>query len=379
MVGYVGGFGYGLQFSTAKGGESFNNTFYRCQRHSLYFAEGDNYTSVGDQFFEHKKNATTTTSRSALMVARSQNVNIIAPRFYDCWYGNLFIETDTAYGPCKGINIISPIFYDPQKAETLRVGSSSPSTEGLVYDVSIESPKILQLNVDENVQPLIINSCDGLKITDLYLKYSGYTGASGHRSLVFSASDGASYTDNVSINGKIIDDSTNGYGVQMAATLCTGTSTIDISGLDITANLAPIEYVTATPTNPNLNGQLYKNTAFGSSSIANATTAGKMKTTATVYYKFAETSRYKSATDNLWDLTGVSTGAAEYLKVVLCLDNGGAAQIVTGTVAANQAAAELPKIPHYNWSPIGVVEIPNSYSGGSLSGYVYYDVIGGLY
>lgn len=109
--------------------------------------------------------------------------------------------------------------------------------------------------------------------------------------------------------------------------------------------------------------------------VADGTTNGKAKTTATVYYMIFGRRYTKAATDNLFDLTGVTTGAAEYKKVILCLDASGNGQIVEGTAAASQLAAAYPSVqPDY--CPVGVVELGTSYSGGDLAANVFYDIIG---
>jgi hypothetical protein len=109
----------------------------------------------------------------------------------------------------------------------------------------------------------------------------------------------------------------------------------------------------------------------------NGSTAGYAKTADAIKYQLDSHTYSKGAADNLWNLTGVSTSNTQYLKVLLCLDSGGNGQIIAGTPAASQAAAQIPKAGLWqDWVSVGVVEIPNSYSGGSLSGFAFYDIIG---
>lgn len=76
--------------------------------------------------------------------------------------------------------------------------------------------------------------------------------------------------------------------------------------------------------------------------IANGTTAGKLKTTAAVSYRIEGTVYTKAATDDLWDLTGLTNLAAgEFQAIALYLDASGTASIGAGTVAATAAAAKL--------------------------------------
>jgi hypothetical protein len=117
---------------------------------------------------------------------------------------------------------------------------------------------------------------------------------------------------------------------------------------------------------------------FGAAAgTTNGSSAGYAKTANAIKYQLDSHSYSKGAADNLWNLTGVSTSGTQYLKVLLCLDSGGSGQFIAGTPAASQAAAQIPKTGLWqDWVPVGVVEIPNSYSGGSLSGFAFYDIVG---
>lgn len=127
-----------------------------------------------------------------------------------------------------------------------------------------------------------------------------------------------------------------------------------------------------------LNGVRQRAAVLGATvgGVTNGTTAGRAKTTNSIAYEINKRRYTKAATDDLWNLSGVSTGGAEFRKVLLCLDESGAASIVTGTVAASQSAATIPDWQPFNVCPIGIVEIPNSYAGGSLSGFVFQDLLG---
>ena len=121
---------------------------------------------------------------------------------------------------------------------------------------------------------------------------------------------------------------------------------------------------------------LIRTRCFGFGGCGAATIDGQAKTTAAVNYEIQGKVYAKAATDNLWDLTGVSTGANEYKKVLLCLRTDGAGRIVEGKVAATQANALLPTLGRNLYAVVGVVEIPQNYSGGSLAGYTFYDLTG---
>lgn len=125
-----------------------------------------------------------------------------------------------------------------------------------------------------------------------------------------------------------------------------------------------------------LDGDRQMRNVFSSAGVTNATSAGYAKTVNNISYELNGRILSKNATDDLWDLTGVSTGAAEFRKVVLCLNVSGVASIVVGNVAANQSLAKVPNFIPFDVCPIAIVEIPNSYSGGSLSGYVFRNIVG---
>jgi hypothetical protein len=125
-----------------------------------------------------------------------------------------------------------------------------------------------------------------------------------------------------------------------------------------------------------LDGDRQIRNVFAAAGATNATTAGYAKTANNISYELNGRILLKNATDDLWDLTGVSTGAAEFLKVILCLNVSGVASIVVGNAATNQSLAKVPNFIPFNVCPVVIVEIPNSYSGGSLSGYVFRDIVG---
>ncbi|MBU1082522.1 MAG: hypothetical protein KKB59_18695, partial [Spirochaetes bacterium] len=74
--------------------------------------------------------------------------------------------------------------------------------------------------------------------------------------------------------------------------------------------------------------------------VADGTSDGKIKTTATIYYTIHGQIYTKTATDDLWDLSGmVDTGGAEYKAYRLCLNAGGSASVVESSVQATASAA----------------------------------------
>lgn len=82
----------------------------------------------------------------------------------------------------------------------------------------------------------------------------------------------------------------------------------------------------------------------------------------------------KPAFDYYWDLSTLSTGAGEYMKVVVGFDSNNGVVIIAGDVAATQALAKIPTQIPWNVAPVAIIEIPESYSGGDLTGYVVHDL-----
>lgn len=79
--------------------------------------------------------------------------------------------------------------------------------------------------------------------------------------------------------------------------------------------------------------------------IADGTTAGKLKTTATTAFTIAGRSYSKNATDDLWDLSGeTDTGEDVYRAYWLLLNTSGAASIAAGPDAASEEEA-LRRLP----------------------------------
>lgn len=74
--------------------------------------------------------------------------------------------------------------------------------------------------------------------------------------------------------------------------------------------------------------------------IANATTAGKLKTQATVTFSIAGTFYSKASADNFFDFTGeTATGSAVYRAYWLYVASDGSASIAAGTDSASLATA----------------------------------------
>lgn len=107
--------------------------------------------------------------------------------------------------------------------------------------------------------------------------------------------------------------------------------------------------------------------------VTNGTTAGMARTTNSIDYLARGDVVNFPSTNNYWDLTGVSTGANEFKKVLLCIGESGAL-IVEGNVSENQFIVPLPDMPLNALVAVGFVEIGQNYSGGSLAGNTFHDL-----
>lgn len=75
---------------------------------------------------------------------------------------------------------------------------------------------------------------------------------------------------------------------------------------------------------------------------------------------------YNKAAANNIAAPGVSTGAGEFRKVLICIDSAGTVSTVAGNIAASQAAAAQPDVPA-NKIGVGVIELPESFASGTTN------------
>ena len=112
--------------------------------------------------------------------------------------------------------------------------------------------------------------------------------------------------------------------------------------------------------------------------VGQATTNGYARSTVAIKYELNGRVLQKASTDDLWNLTAVTTGVGEYKTVLFCLDDAGAASIVQGVVGNGYSTALIPKYFSPLVVPVGAVVLPPSYSGGALSGgtFLFFDIAG---
>jgi len=117
----------------------------------------------------------------------------------------------------------------------------------------------------------------------------------------------------------------------------------------------------------------FANAVLGYATIANGTTAGKLKTTSTVSFRVDGRVYTKAATDDLWDLSALTdTIADQYRAYWLYVDATGTPTIEAGSNAASGALAlaGLP-VPSTSKSVFGVFLAGPSTdfnAGGGLTG-----------
>lgn len=98
-------------------------------------------------------------------------------------------------------------------------------------------------------------------------------------------------------------------------------------------------------------------------SIGNGSTNGKIRTNAAITYRVAGQLYTKSSTDDLWDLSALTTlGASDFKAVILFLDSSGTASITACTAKSSilLAAAEVEGNLHASKAVVGVYIAGNS-------------------
>jgi len=394
-VGYAIGFDFLSQFCHAE------NNF--AQRVSCGFSTGSYYcvwNSVvsGNSFFgnesqrpliqTHINGVNTVVANNTVQSAYigignfSRNCTVIGNIVSNCGYAGIYVETDGAINyQCIGNKV----------TESLRGITVGEYT-------GTELPSIL---IKDNI--LWTNGLNGISVTAQYAQIEGNHIRNTSPAIVFSGPSDANIENNVIVD---IRNYSQAYGIYIAPGTANATDiyinnnriesnldnelsygvVIDPNAVGVVVSNNVIKNYLSTAisdggartviTQNTFNGDFQTREIDSSANITNATTNGKAKTTNAIYYQLNQRYFSLSATDNFWDLTSVTTGASEYRKVVLCVDGSGTASIVQGQVSAAQTTARVPRYIPWTVCPIGVVEIPNSYAGGSLSGFVFHNYTG---
>ena len=168
------GSGLGLVFAgNIIGGKSSLNTFDGNGRHGLYVANGGNVTSLSDTFLNHRKpdGSALVVELGAMQISRSSdNVNVISPRFVNSYDTALSITPVQTLGvdtPQTNVKVLAPVF-EGNRVRHIRIGSDTPSVNGVLSSVSILSPSF---TVDANAAADLIDVLSGysVKIKDVTL------------------------------------------------------------------------------------------------------------------------------------------------------------------------------------------------------------------
>lgn len=389
MVGTAAGSGYGIHMGTCTLCTAAYNTVDNASRASLYQASGTNTGNVWafNKVKNHRSSVATAAVFPAFDCLRSSGVLIAYNTFEDGYDGGLAIEHETSSSSnCSDIEVIGNIFRNRKNAvSNIYVGEGAvPGTYETTH-VRLFGNRII---TDESVagagsaEVTILNG-RFVQFNDNNLRKSNVAATA-----VFviwgtnaSITNDADFTDCEAHRNILIaegSDVTDTWGFSFPSDVSTNTSVHYFDNRSTTGIALLYRHAGATPTNPNLMCiSKHRACVVGTGATVGAgTTAGKMRTNAAVRISYSGLNATFASTDNVWDLTAVTTGVADYCKVLLILQDAAAAAIIKGPVAASQAAATLPGLPDQRWAALGVVELGPSYAGGALGAATFYDITG---
>jgi hypothetical protein len=388
MVGTLGGQGYGTHLAKATLSEVCGNVYDNCSRHAIYHARGENSGNViaFNRIKNHRSSVFDASIRTAINIHRSGGV-IVAYNINESGYdGGINIGHDTSESEnCTDIEVIGNTFRNRQNlVSDMYIGENSVPTDYTTTHVRVKGNTFFN---DESV-----SGDGGAAITIYNGRYVEISGNSFRKTNVDATTTFIVYGSNaaMSITADFTDCSVTGNSfvaegssltdtraISLVSEVSTGTSSHRFDNRNHVNITQPVRHGT-TPTNPNIMAISENRCRVlgAGAGVADGTTAGKAKTTVAVKIASSRAVTARAATDDFWDLTGVATGAGEFCKVLLCVDDGSSAVILKGEEAASQGAAKLPRLPDTTWAALGVVEIGESYSGGDLSGNTFYDIVG---
>lgn len=214
--GYVGGVGYGFQFSQADGSSISDCIADTCQRHGIYFAEGTNYKFSNVTVTRCGKNDGSI--RGALCISRSAQVcgsGAVLQGNYDV---GLEIDVDTqGTAPdnvLDGVDISGLAAYGNNYGD-VRIGTTNPAADGVPKNVTI-SGRTRAASGFSAAPSVTINCGSRIKVA---IDIDGSAAANTFRAVTLGGSGGAAYSADIEVTGSI--DSA-GYGIQVASALQTG-------------------------------------------------------------------------------------------------------------------------------------------------------------
>ena len=252
IIGGVGGVGYGFQFSQASDSTIIGSSAENCGRHGIYFAEGRNYSAVNCEVKNHRSTILTGAVRSAMSISRSRNVSVSNCIFDANNGGSMTIDGDlqgtAGENVPDGVTVTNCTFKDDE-LNSIRVGTISPSTEGLPKNVVISGCTMVSKS-GATAGQIDIQCGENVKVYGNLI--DGTLMASGSRGIVLDAADGAAYTKGVEIYDNTIITN-NGPGIQLPAALLTGTQRARIGPNRMSGVSAEIEFLGGEETTTNNN------------------------------------------------------------------------------------------------------------------------------
>ena len=233
-VGFVGGVGYGVQFTQTPGSSIVGGFIEGYGRHGVYFSEGENYSVTGVHIENCGRNDGAT--RGALAISRSANVSVVGCNLHDNKDAAIVVDVDTLGGSpnvLEGVTITGCTLSD-NKYGDLVVGTIAPETDGVPKTVTFAANTIISLAAI-SASSVLIHAGNRIRITDNNIDASKVTGTL--RVITLDASDDATHTDDVTISRNAIDvsNASGGFGIQVASSLCTGSTRMRFLDNDIQA------------------------------------------------------------------------------------------------------------------------------------------------
>lgn len=389
LVGTSGGQGYGIHLAKATMCEVRGNTIDNASRHAVYQAVGTDCQNIiaFNKIKNHRSSVFNASIRAALEIVRSSGVLVAFNTLDSCYDGGLQVGHDTSESAnCSNIDIIGNEFTNRKNAiSDMYVGENSVPTS-----YTTQSVRIRNNTFNSGIEATDPGGTEITVYNGKYIEVKGNTMrktgvAATARFIIWGADTAISAVDDFNecsaIGNKFIAEGsvlTSTIAITVPTDVATGTSVHRLENDEHTNIAIPVSNAT-TPTNPNLmviTEQCPRVLNGTGASVGAGTTAGRMRTNAAVRFSVARTTASLASTDDFWNLSAVSTGVGEFRKVLLCVQSGSTARIVVGSIGATQAAAPLPRVPDFNWTALGVVEIPASYAGGALGATVFYDITG---
>jgi len=250
-VGYVGGIGYGIAITQAPGTKVRGGRIKGCQRHGLYFSEGELYQADSVEIRECGKNDGTL--RGSLAISRSAIVSINNCNIHSNYDVGINIDVDTqgaSPNVLNGCTLTGNTLKDNKYGDML-VGTTAPATDGTPYAVLFEGNTLIPPSTNSAVS-IVIQSGVRLSILDNQFDITAITSGTV-RAITLNGSDGAIYTDQITIKNNVFHfaSSATAYGVQVVGTICTGTVSVTINNNTMYNTDAEFEFL-STVTNNNL-------------------------------------------------------------------------------------------------------------------------------